>query len=234
MRDYFVFGYWNSDDHSQISEMKKTWSSAFPRFTVFGDADVLPFMEEVQPDFIETYLRIRFPSAKSDVGRLIVLHRFGGLYVDCHMGIINLKGLSALFERLTTLDHIFVDADHRLPETPRHPEQLALLNGMIMSRPGCAHILDVARQAMSNLAWQRRVEAQDGFRSYQMAQLCGPTLMTNMTLQPGSCNREVRRDLADRVAIIPEEEFPVARNRYRSYSGVHWSQRQKTELLFEV
>ena len=56
-----------------------------------------------------------------------------------------------------------------------------------------------------------------------------------MVLQPGSHNRDVLWDFAGRVMIIPEEIAPMARGRHRTYGGpgLHWSERQKVELLFE-
>lgn len=238
-----VFAYWASDDHALIAEMKAAWRAAFPSFRIFGDADVIPLLEELQPDFIDTYRRIRLPAAKSDVARLLLLYRYGGLYVDCHMGIVSREGILALFDRLNTIDHIFVNRSMQigpgqvelLQYGPRHKEEYRLINGMMMSRPGCPYILEMARQAMANLTWKRHVEEREGFAPYSVGVLCGPVLVHSMTLQPGSCSREVRRDLAHRVEIIREEEFPVVRNRYGSYRapGNHWSEREKTELLFE-
>jgi len=231
--DVPVFTYWQGSDRSPISEMSTAWQASLPAFAVFGDADVEPIIEIVQPDFVETYRRIRLPAAKSDVARLLLLHKFGGLYVDCNMGLLSRDRLIALSERLANIDHIFVDRRRDIGQ--RHSEQYFLINGMLMSRPGSAHILDMARQAMSNLHWQRTIEARDGFTQYSIYHLCGPMLLTSMTMQPGTCNREVRRDLAGRVLIVREEEFPVERNRYQSYrvAHEHWSQRQKVELLFD-
>ena len=235
-----VFAYWDSDDHTLIEEMKAEWRSAFPNFKIFGDSDIIPLIAEVQPDFIETYRRIRLASAKSDIARLLVLYRFGGLYVDCHTGVVSREGILALFDRLNKFDHIFVNRSlqysrGQLEILPRQLDEYRLISAMIMSRPGGPHFLQMARQAMANLTWKRQVEARDGFAPYSLWFLCGPHLVQSMTIQPGSCNREVRRDLAHRVEIIREEEFPVVRNRYGSYRapGNHWSEREKTELLFE-
>jgi hypothetical protein len=229
-----IFAYWHSKDHSPILEMVAEWSAFFPQFRIYGDEEILPMIEEIRPDFVDTFLRVRLPTARSDIARYLLLYRFGGLYVDCHCGIGNRDGIMAMFSRLEVFDHIFVD--RALSLIPRRPEQHFLLSAIQMSRRNCAHNLAIACQAMENLTWQRQVEEKVGFSDYCLMDLCGPRLLTDMTLQPGSCGREVRRDLASRILIVREEDCPIARNRHRSYTmkGSHWSQRQTKELLFKL
>ncbi len=224
----FVFCYWDREDRGPISDMIEAWRSLNERFTVFGDADVLPLLQSVQPDFVETYNRIRIPAAKSDGARLLLLHRYGGLFVDCHVGPTSNSSLRRLFDRMDRLDHVFVNR-----RTIPNWDQRILINGLMMSRPQTPHLLAMARQAMANLSSWRNAEQRDGFMPYSIWMLCGAFLVTNMTLQPGS--RDIRPDLADRMAIIKEEDFPAARDRFSGYRapGMHWSEREKTELLFE-
>jgi hypothetical protein len=45
----------------------------------------------------------------------------------------------------------------------------------------------------------------------------------------------LKRNLAHKVWALPEDKAPIIRFMYKSYSkpGMHWSEREKHELLFD-
>ena len=85
-----VFSYWDKPDLSPIKTFIDEWRSHFPNFTILGDSEIEPLIEELFPEHLEMYRRIRIPTAKSDIALLLGLYKFGGLYADCHCGIRDL------------------------------------------------------------------------------------------------------------------------------------------------
>jgi hypothetical protein len=228
-----IFAYWDSPDHTILTEMIAAWREHFPQFFVLGDHDILLLIERYFAMYIDLYEKIRLPAAKSDVARLLALYEFGGLYIDCHNGIRDVEELRRLFTCLNDYEAIFID--RRLSFFPRPPGEHFLINGPIFSRPRSELFMILARQAFANLAWQQGVEQQYGFVSYDVARLTGPQLFTEMVLEAGSCTRDIRSDFARRIMIIPEETAPIVRNLYTGYKtpSSHWTVRQLAEPLFE-
>jgi len=175
---------------------------------------------------------IRLPAARADIARLLLLYEIGGLYVDCHIGIRDANEIRALLAKLDEVDLIFFDKE--LSRKPRHADEHFLINGIILSRPKVALLHAICRQAFANLDWHRREEGRCGRYPYNIHALTGPQLVTAMVLQPGSCNRDIRSDLDGRIMIIAGERAPFERGRHKNYGGpgLHWSERQKVEPLF--
>jgi hypothetical protein len=228
-----IFAYWDSSDQTILADMIAAWRKHFPQFLMLGDHDIFPLVERYFPMYIDLYLKIRLPAAKSDVARLLALYEFGGLYVDCHNGIRDVDELTRLFTCLNDYEAIFID--RRLSFFPRPPGEHFLINAPIFSRPRSKLLMILARQAFANLAWQQRVEREYGYVSYDVARLTGPLLVTEIVLEPGSCTRDIRSDFVGRIMIIPEETAPVVRSLYNAYKtpSSHWTARQLAEPLFE-
>ena len=194
---------------------------------------MIPLLERYFPNHVQLYQALRFPTAKSDVARYLLLHEVGGLYVDCHCGIRDVDEIRRLLASLGDVEAVFID--RILSFIPRPPEEHFLLSSIIFSQLRSSLVLMACRQALTNLAWHRQQQREKGHFDYSLYSLCGPKLITAMVLQPGSFNRDIRWDFAGRIKIIPEEIAPIVRNRHRSYGGPgqHWSERQKVELLFD-
>jgi Glycosyltransferase sugar-binding region containing DXD motif len=229
---YPVFAYWHDDNISVLDELVVAWSAQFSEFRILGDADIIPLIRRYYPDYADIYKAIGIPAARADVARLLAIYEFGGLYIDCHCGIVQPDALKVLLGELDRWEAVFVD--RTTSDLPRPLDEHHLINSMIFARPRCALFLAIARQAFANLAWQRAMEQRYGLIAYRIERVTGPLLLTSMVLQPGSCNRDIRADFADRVRIIPEDDVPVKRNCYRGYgrAGTHWSLRQRSESLF--
>jgi hypothetical protein len=69
---------------------------------VLSDPDIEPLLEELFPQHLEMFRRIRMPTAKSDVALLLMLYKFGGLHIDCHCGV---RDAPLIRELLRCLDH---------------------------------------------------------------------------------------------------------------------------------
>lgn len=227
-----VFAYWSDRDRAHLTPMQTHWLEHFSDFRICGDDDVLPLLDRYFPEYRAVYDLLAIPAAKADIARLLLLYDRGGLYVDCHFGIRDANGVRALLGLLQR--HEVVLIDRRLALGDRRPGEHFFINGVIVSRPGAALIHAIAERALANLAAHREIEYRDGWVAYHIGALSGPDVVTATALAPGSANREVRPEFAGRLAIIPEEEAPLERNRFRTYGGAgqHWFERQKSERLF--
>lgn len=227
-----IFGYWSDINLSPISKMMQEWAAYFANFQILSDDDIVPLINKHLPSYLSTYNAIRIPAAKSDIARLVALYELGGLYVDCHVGIKDVLSLKILLAKLVKVDAIFID--RRLDFGLRPPGEHFLINSIIAGRANLPIFLHTAEIACANLEQHRSFEKKRGFTPYHVGHLSGPEVLTAAVLQPDTQNREVRRNLADRILIIPEESLPIERNRHRQYSvpSAHWSERQKNELLF--
>jgi mannosyltransferase OCH1-like enzyme len=58
------------------------------------------------PTYLEAYQNIRIPACRSDIARLVALHEWGGLYVDCHCGIRDAKRIGQLLGFLDSMELI--------------------------------------------------------------------------------------------------------------------------------
>jgi hypothetical protein len=228
-----IFAYWNSDDHSILTEMISAWRGHFPQFRVLGDRDILPLIERYSPMHVDLFNKIRFPSVKSEIARYLALYEFGGLYVDCHNGIRDVDEINRLLRCLNDYDSIIID--RRISFYPRPPAEHFLISAPIFGRRRSELFMIFARQAFANLVWQQHLEQQYGFVFNDCARLSGPNMITEVVLEPGSCNRNVRSDFAGRIMIVSEEAAPMVRNVHTSYKTpeTHWTRRQLNEPLFE-
>jgi mannosyltransferase OCH1-like enzyme len=98
-----VFAYWDGDLPDALSDFKREWREAFSQFVIFGNNEVKLALNRIFPSFVEIYDSIRIPAAKADIARLILLYEFGGLYVDCHCGIVDAKAIEKNLGLLTCL-----------------------------------------------------------------------------------------------------------------------------------
>jgi hypothetical protein len=225
-----VFAYWDSADDSKIGRMLEDWRRHFPSFQVLGDRDVVALFERHFPQLVELYLALNLPAAKADVARLLALYEWGGLYVDCHYGIIDADRIRQLINQLDRYEAIFVD--RAMP--PRKPDNHWLVNGCMLGRPKSPLFLTMTLQVLTNLVRQRQAELETGFSPYNIFVLTGSDVVTGVVCEPRTDFRVVRHDMAERILIVPEEELPIERGRWRTYTiqGQQWHVRQQNEPLF--
>jgi hypothetical protein len=228
-----IFAYWDSRDYTILTEMIAAWRRHFPQLRVLCDQDIVPLVERYFPMYTDLYKKIRLPAAKADVARLLALYEYGGLYIDCHIGIRDVDVLKRLYACLNDYEAIFIDRIGSF--LPRPPGEHFLINSFMFGRSRSELLMMLAQQAFANLAWQQRLELQYGFVAYHISRLTGPILLTEVVLQPGSCARDIRSDFAGRILIVPEETTPLIRGYYTGYKtpSNHWSVRQRAEPLFD-
>jgi len=231
-----LFSYWDQPDLTPVQPTLDDWQAHFPEFTIFGDPDVEPIIEELFPEHPELFRNIRIPTCKSDLALLLLLYKHGGLYVDCHCGV---RDPVAIRELLTALDRwelILYDKSRR--EAPRPDTALDPLNSVMFARPRSPIILRALNTALANLTAHRLAETEHGFRRYHIASLSGPGVLNNtLFVDPESLIAELKPEFSGRARFIPEGDAePIGRYMHYEYRqpGMHWSERQQHELLFRL
>ena len=93
----YIQGYEAMNEHLQKYCMMwmrmygKDWEYKF-----WSDEELLPFVKENYPDLYDIYKNL-VPVKKSDLSRLLILHHYGGMYVDCDT--IPIKRIDSLIEK---------------------------------------------------------------------------------------------------------------------------------------
>jgi hypothetical protein len=223
-----IFGYWHSTDHGPIREGIEAWRSHFPDFRIIGDSDIEPLIARRFPKCLEVYRKIRIPCCKSDLARMLALHEWGGLYVDCHCGIRDEKFIRQLMESLASFELITFDKHRRSGDWHVTPS-------FVFARKGSEIPLESVTNAFQNVWSHWKVEKQHGFRPYNLWSMVASgnfaKTLIDWSVQPPA----LKPRFAQKVWLFPEDMAPISRNMHPSYRqpGMHWSERQLRELLFD-
>lgn len=231
-----VFAYWDTDDHSAHTEFVAEWRGHFPQFRIVGDAEALPLIEQHFPEYVKLYKAIRIPAARSDIARCVLLHAYGGVYVDCHCGVRDIADLRAEIARLSDVDLIVLNREKPVSEWQR--DENLVINGMLFARPSLPVMLEACAAALENLAAYRQKQLASGTPNavpYDIWSMTGPWVLTSLLFDAARCNRVLRREFEGRVRVIPEATAPIRRLMHvkTRISSLHWSHRQANEPLFD-
>jgi hypothetical protein len=231
-----IFTYWDKPDLTPIAPTLEDWRSHFPDFSVLGDQDVEPILEELAPQHLEMFRRIRMPSAKSDVALLLALYKFGGLHIDCHCGIRDADAIRQLLISLDQWEWEVILYDKRRDLAPRPASEINCLNSVLFARQNSSIVLETLKTVLTHLADHWAIEKQHGFQAYHVAQLTLPgSLGETLLVDPEAPISRLRTEYLNRVRFIQEgPEEPIGRYMHYGYRvpGMHWSERQTQELLF--
>lgn len=103
----------------------------------FNNADCKQFISAVYPQYLEDYTAVLPGAFKADLWRLLILHRFGGVYADCGSILVT----DSLWDELSATDLLLVDDHHVtapgsifqgiLAATPSHPVIAAMVDRVI-------------------------------------------------------------------------------------------------------
>jgi hypothetical protein len=235
-----IFGFWvnSQSSHSNPEDTPafSSWRAEFPDFSLFKDDDVIPHLSLFGDDVCELYNRIRIPACKSDLARLILLYQFGGLYIDAHSGLGSIRALLDLFKLLSDYDVIFFDK----VDMHAHESDVRIINGAMCARKRSEIIFKLATRAVINLR-QQYVKEKDNLE-YQPYNIFTITGAWNISLELFDLKNKtvrLRDDLVENVYVKRiERNADVGFRLHQQYSyrkpGLHWSERQKTERLFEL
>lgn len=228
-----IFSYWDREDIGPIRDTLVDWRAHFPEFSIFSDHDVEPIITQFFPERLDMFRRVRIPACKSDIALLLLLYKFGGLFVDCHCGIRDPEAIRLLLLSLDYWELILYDKRRTKEKRPSyviHP-----LNSVIFARRNSPILMDVANMAFQNLLRHYENEKKYGFQPYDIWTLSGPGNLAETILVPGAIPSRLRENYLGRLCLIPEGEGePIGRAIHYSYRlpAMHWSERQNHEVLF--
>jgi hypothetical protein len=235
----FSFSYWDGTDKCPIRNFVNTWIKVLPNHTVIGPAaaaDLISLYFEDRPQYLKAFLSINIPAAKSDIARYLVLHHLGGLYLDVHFGYDILEEVQDFLTSPSQYDATLINVLASLQ--PRLPEQIRVINGLIICKPRHPLLLAAAKAALENVSRKMEQERLVGYEPYNIYFMTGPGLLNDIFFSNpftlGAKNIPRLKAEAEGTRIINEEVLPVKRNVFKSsYSapGSHWSERQRRELL---
>lgn len=230
-----IFAYFDSEDMRPISDFMRHWGDNFEHFVVFGPADALAIVQQLFPQHVEAYANIRIPSARSDIARLALLYKYGGLYIDCHFSCPDVSQMSEFIANAEQFDCVLID--NKLWRDRRSEDCLLLINSSLFLQPGSKLAFDACHKALKNLEAKLEREKQYGFEPYNIWELSGPGVLNELFFnEPLDGKKNTPKDsYSANALIVREEDFPATRGAFRAYyndANIHWSERQKADLLF--
>ncbi len=219
---------------SAPAETVVAWTASGIDHVVFSDQDVAPLLRAWGPEAVTLFQAIRIPACRADLARLVLLHAYGGLYVDVHCAPGEPHQLRRVFESLDRHELVLFDESAHL-ESDRHAW---LLNSVLAAQPRSDLVEAMIRRALDNLAAHQEAERAAGGRvDYSIYKLTGPWMIWHELFQRTAAGGQLRPDLQDRVLIWsfgtpgPQPVLTYRHNGYRTPAN-HWSRRQRTEPLF--
>jgi hypothetical protein len=231
-----IFMFWTG---SMLEEppAAPAWRERFPSaFTVFGDEDVLPLIKSEEAR--NCYQRISIPACKSDVARLLLLREYGGVYIDGHTGP---GGGDALAETI-----LYLSKYELVLFREGWKDHFGFYgNTFMLARRGPSILDMLIEKAFDNLLKHKAAEdAAPGYVPYNLFYFTGSPIMIDCMFDQSDVNAwkplwDVKPEFKEKVHIRAKETeasdigfAPWTFYHYRGW-GQHWSERQKTERLFQ-
>ncbi len=234
-----IFTFWVHDAArtggvEDIPQSVTAWREHFPDMTLYSDIDVLPILGSFGATHVDLYERIRIPSCKSDLARLLLLFRFGGLYVDSHIGPGDTRNLAHVFGRLAANDVVLFD----LTWMHKQPNDTNMINGVICARQASPIIKRLIESALHNLREHERKEHEARRHvPYNIFELTGAWDIVVNLFKRQDDRFVIKPEFADRVCRVgleADKDHGFVLYKYYGYrkEGRHWSERQASEPLF--
>ncbi|CAB4957865.1 MAG: hypothetical protein F2842_09100 [Actinobacteria bacterium] len=231
-----LFTYWDTGPFPDDG-IVAAWSAEFSDFTVFSRDDVTELVQQRIPGSLDLWNRIAIPACRSDLARVLLLAEYGGLYVDAHCTVGDPLSLRRLLSILESVELVAIDRVN----LHKRPGDVHLVNGALAAQAHSALIEDLLACLLNNLHEQFDRESQtDDYVPYNLAVVTGAWNLRLLLCEVGDDN-EVRLNNAlhgrAHLLRLPDPAFGTPFNFHANYGyrkpGMHWSERQLTERLFE-
>jgi hypothetical protein len=234
-----IFTFWVHDsaldgDAQDGPEAVAAWREHYPGTSLYSDSDVLPILAGFGSTCVDLYGRIRIPACKSDLARLLLLFRFGGLYVDSHTGPGNAHHLVNVFAALAAYEVVLFDKiwEHK------HMNDIYIMNSVMCARQSSPVIKHLIDSALHNLQEHERKEHEaEAYVPYNIFVLTGAWDIRRNFFEMRNRKHVIKPAFADRVQLVGierDQDPGFALYKYYGYrkEGRHWSERQASEPLF--
>lgn len=239
-----IFSYWYNPDKisDKIEENEilfptiEDWAETYDKFHIFSDTEVLPIFDSFNTTYADLYQRIRIPACRADIARLMLLYKYGGMYLDPHVGTASNKLLFQLIETLSSKELILFDK--REPHMAYDDKYIA--NFSILARQKSQLIKMLVDSAFCNLQNHEMMEAENNqYMPYNIFVLTGPYNINQNFFDRNPDGLYLKSEISELIHIerLDHDKKPWPIQPYKHYGyrqpNQHWSERQKTELLFE-
>ena len=223
-----VFTYWDEDDLTDLTDHLAHWRSILPDYAVRTRAVAREALAAFSPDSLTLFDRIRLPACRSDIARLALLERHGGLYVDAHTRVRDPAGLDQLVTA-PSATQVVVSTRY----APKF-DQIMPHNSILWARPRTRTLAQLIDTALANLAEKASAEQARGFEPYHVWALTGPGVFWRGLFDTQSTDGRLACATQAQVCTVFEKDNPVRRHVFTGYRspGRHWSERQWSERLF--
>ncbi|MDE2458089.1 MAG: hypothetical protein KGL20_02520 [Rhodospirillales bacterium] len=225
-----LFMYWNNPE-IEAPPAASAWKALYPNFKVFTDEDVFPL---IPIGFEKFYRKIRLPSAKSDVARLLLLRRYGGLYIDAHVGPTSPECLLETIEKLSEYNLILFGKGWAMQKET----DFDLMNGVIAARKGANELDAVIGLVIKNIRDQYEKEEKTAdYVPYSVFGLTGTYTLIQAFFDQIPPRPSLKAPFKNTIQIHYMKDnnssgFEIAAFYSYRKPGNHWSEREKNERFF--
>lgn len=223
------FTYWSGSDQSAIAPMTTEWQAAFPDFTIIGDDEIQPLLEDRHPKLAPLYRRLNIPAARSDIARLAWLEAHGGFYVDAHAGLRDATMLHGLFDTLPDDGVALINKNPKVRPAGSSKDALWPLNGAIFARREAPFLTTALAGATDRLTAYDHAPGTAG-----IWEISGPGLFITLLRDPARPT-QMRPQWQPKVRMLEAAEAPVRFYVHKSYRdrARHWSALEQQQTIFD-
>ncbi|MEG9501438.1 MAG: hypothetical protein MIN69_06185 [Methylorubrum extorquens] len=228
-----IFMYWESRNLAEPISAP-SWRSFYPNFRVFYEEDVIPLLPE---KFVDLFVCINIPAAKSDIARMYLLKEYGGLYIDAHVGPASSANLMMTLSRLAGCNLMLFSRKWMMGEGS---DFLDLMNTVIAARKGAPELDLVIDKIVRNVREHKRKEEEASeYVPYDLFNLTGTWLIVESFLEVPALTPRVKVGFRENVIVnLMESDDSSGFHLYKFHEyrkqGNHWSERQRYERFFET
>lgn len=230
-----IFTYWHGE-RELLEPFLASWRAVVPDPRGYDDPQVIATLNDSFPKWRPLYGRITIPACRSDMARLILLHRHGGFYTDAHTAPRDPEAIRRLLSLLDRFELVVFIRDGGLagPDLP-------LRNTSVLGRQGAPVLAELINAGFRALVEQMRKERDaDAHVPYNISAITGDWLYVNGLFNLAVRPFELFKVYKGRVHCEPVswQGIHPAFRWYQHYHyrqpGQHWSERQQTERLFNL
>ena len=125
---------------SQIKSMHNNW-----KYMLWDDIKIISLLRQ-HKELIDTYYKLEYLHQKVDFARYVILHRFGGIYID--MDAYTVKPLDNLFKKFKNYNLLVSKID--MNKLEKNIMQYHINNGVIISKKGSIVLEDLIDTVVKN------------------------------------------------------------------------------------
>jgi len=227
-----LFTYWTHPEEQNPPSWEE-WKIVYPDYKVFSDDEVLDIIDDEELKFY--YKKITLPAAKSDIARLILLREFGGLYMDAHTCPAHIVNLVHTLDYSNSYEMTLFGKKWEF----QHPNDFNLMNTVILCRKNSSLLDLILGKIKINLKNQyAREKDAGGYVSYDIHSVTGTYCFVSIFFDDSSYPPKLKEDFIKKINVdMLDRADSAGFHIYKNYSyrkeNSHWSERQKSETLFD-